>query len=217
MTSEQLEFTIAQYAADAASLTPDQRSAVEAAVGRDAGLRALLASERKLNDALRQLPAPDVNFDALLAKVSAAVADEPAHAAAADRGVLFRIVRSPMRLAAAAAVLIAAGVAVPLVRNASHPSPAPGTHNPAAGPTVVIRSTDNGATDAVATDIKAGDLAAPAGAPVGTPTPTNTVAIAPGPANGQPTAHFAEANPRPGRVEIGGDKPSTQSSAVSPF
>lgn len=102
------EFLISQYADG--SISDADRAAMDAILAEDAAARDALAEEQRLTEFLRGSSAPMqlVNWDALAEGISAAVAeaDEPAQS--------YRLIPQwiPARLALAASLLIASGIAV---------------------------------------------------------------------------------------------------------
>lgn len=89
MSSRQrLEWEVAQLADG--TLSPERRSAVEAALVSDAALRADYAANRRLDIMLRQAPPVEFEMEALAGRIMRAVADEPAFGSTsvpAGRGV----------------------------------------------------------------------------------------------------------------------------------
>lgn len=132
--SEELEFQIAQYADG--TLPAAEREAVEAALAEKPAARLLLAEYAGVGralDAAKGEPLPAVRWDRLADEISAAVAREAPESE--HVGVAGKIepaarpgsypisgwLRSPMRLAAAASVLLAVTVGIAVLR----PKPAP--------------------------------------------------------------------------------------------
>ena len=110
MTPDDLEFSISQYLDG--TLPPAERDALETRLGSDAEARALYAEYEALQGALSAAPMPPVQWDRLADHLFAAVAAEPEPAQS------YRLSRwlRPARLALAASVLLAGGVAFTLWR-----------------------------------------------------------------------------------------------------
>jgi len=111
MRSDELEFSISQYLD---GTVPElERPALERRLESDLSAQALLAEYRKLNEALRATPLPEVRWDLLAERLSHAVAEaeEPAQS--------YRIGwrRMPVPLGLAASVLFAAGIALHVYRS----------------------------------------------------------------------------------------------------
>ena len=127
MTSDELEFSISQYADG--TLPAGQRPAVDAALAADPAARRVLAEYRRLNQLLAAPPA-GVDWDRLAAHLSAAVDDERADERLARPAVAGRIGpawRSPWRIgsvAAAAAMAVTVGLLAHHGRPAGTPVPA---------------------------------------------------------------------------------------------
>ncbi len=129
MLDEQIEFAISQYIDG--SLPGDERSALEARLANDSGARALLAEYRRLEATLRSTPAaiPEVRWDALAEHISASIDhDERERLLLPIGNTASRSRFRLMPLAAAAAFVLASGIAV-LVFNKSDP-----THSVAPAP-----------------------------------------------------------------------------------
>jgi len=172
MTRDELEFLVSQYAeGDGALLTATERDAVERELATSADARAMLAAERRLGELLvaeaGDVPA-DVDFAALSRRVSTAVALAPAPevatpaAASAQRSRWF----SPVRMALAASVLVAAGVAIPLLSRQSNIDPTVNVGGPGGVATnsgktegTLIRKVDAPTDTAVATAVDGTDAA----------------------------------------------------------
>lgn len=108
MASEELEFSISQYADG--TLADEQRVALESRLADDPEAQALLAEDRSLTDLLRSAPTPEVRWDRLAESISAGI-DRAMEERAAGASWWFRH-RLPAGLAVAASVLIAIGIAV---------------------------------------------------------------------------------------------------------
>ena len=110
MTRDELEFSISQYLDG--NLVGEEESALEERLAGDADARALLAEYRGLDRALRSMPAPAVDFEALAGSISEAVAraEEPA------QSYRMHWVRTASALALAACVVIAAGVGIRMMQ-----------------------------------------------------------------------------------------------------
>lgn len=132
MTND-LEFSISRYLDG--DLAADERAALESRLAADAEARALFEQHRKIDAALRAMPLPAVQWEALAERISAAVdrADEPVQS--------YRIGAATAGwLAAAASLLLAAGVAVRVLQT----DPVPSTPNTiAAAEPKSIRVIDN--------------------------------------------------------------------------
>jgi anti-sigma factor RsiW len=115
------EFLISQYADG--TISDADRAALESLLSRDAEARQALADERRLTEFLSTAGAPmqAVDWDALAARISAAVADaeEPAPS--------YRLMPwwSPARLALAASVLIASAIGVSVYMSTQRASTVP--------------------------------------------------------------------------------------------
>ena len=120
MTSEALEFLISQYADG--TIDPAQRATVEAILAESAEARRLLAELGELDGALRAaVPAlPELDWAAWTSEISAATAR-----LAPRRSQSFRIgpFAWPARLAMAASILIALGLALLATHDNSTPRP----------------------------------------------------------------------------------------------
>ena len=110
VTRDELEFQISQYLDG--TLGEAERSALEARLGSDADARALLDEYRRLDAALKVAPLPAVNWDALSARISSAVADQQDEPARTYR---IGFVRTMAGLAVAACVLVAVGLGLRLM------------------------------------------------------------------------------------------------------
>src|SRR5688572_28802850 len=110
MPLDDLEFSISQYLDG--TLADADRVALEARLAEDAQARTLLEEYRALDAGLKAMPLPAVKWDAFAAHVSAAVGrlDEPVQSYRIGTFTRARWV------AAAAAVLVAAGVAFQMLR-----------------------------------------------------------------------------------------------------
>lgn len=110
MTRDDLEFSISQYLDG--TLAPAARDALETRLGSDAEARALYAQYEALQDVLANAPLPAVRWDRFAEQISAAMAREPEPAQSYMLSRWFR----PARLALAASVLLAGGIAFSLFR-----------------------------------------------------------------------------------------------------
>lgn len=110
MQTDDLEFSISQYLDG--TLPSAERDALETRLGSDAEARALYAQYAALQDVLAAAPLPAVRWDRLAEQISAAVAREPEPAQSYKLSRWFR----PARLALAASVLLAGGVAFSIFR-----------------------------------------------------------------------------------------------------
>jgi hypothetical protein len=120
MTSEALEFLISQYADG--TIDPAQRATVEAILAQSAEARRLLAEQGELDTALRTaVPAlPELDWAAWTSEISAATSQ-----LAPPASQSFRIgpLAWPARLAMAASILIALGLAILATRDNSATRP----------------------------------------------------------------------------------------------
>jgi anti-sigma factor RsiW len=145
MASDDLDILISRYA-EGDALSPAERARVERALDTDAAANDLLAGEHRLTDLLRAAPLPAVNYELLATRISAAIPQAP------SRGdvpvTAHRAFWSTSKLALAASVLIAVGVAVPLLtRDGPATSPptiqsTPTGASPMAAVPVTIRAVD---------------------------------------------------------------------------
>lgn len=111
MNLEQLEFQITQYLDG--TLSEGQRAALEQRLSADPEARRLLEEHRRVDALLKQMPpVPQVNWDALAQHISASVAQQEAPV----RHYSLTWLTRPSRLAAAAALLLATGLAWTLLR-----------------------------------------------------------------------------------------------------
>ena len=136
MTRDELEFSISQYLDG--TLADAERDALEVRLAGDVEARALLAEYRAIDAGLKAMPLPAVNWDAFASHVSSAVTDADASAHTYRIGGGYRMTRW---LAAAAAVVVAGGVALQMLKPVDRTQPVP----PAAE-AVVIRIVDEPAT-----------------------------------------------------------------------
>ncbi len=105
MLQEDLEFRISQYIDG--TLDEPQRRALEAEIVRNPEAAVLLEQFRQIDQALQtSLPLPDINYDALAARISDAIAAED------QPHVLFSFkwVRHAVSVAAAACILLVGGL-----------------------------------------------------------------------------------------------------------
>lgn len=119
--SEQAEFAIAQYADG--TLAGDDAAEVAAKLQTSAAAQSTFAQYQRVDALLKSAPLPEIQWDRLAAHLSEAVANADAAASRSARS--YRIadwIRSPMRLAAAASVLLAVGIGAWIVRS---PKPTP--------------------------------------------------------------------------------------------
>ena len=143
MNSTELEYAISQYVDG--TLPPAERAALEEALAGDPVARATLAEYEALQAALKTaLPAPaDIDYDALGARISAAVAQEKE--TPVRHYAMPWVGQSRRALAVAASVLLAIGVGIvsfSVLRNQPNievtiPTPS-GGNGGAAMPTVVV-------------------------------------------------------------------------------
>jgi anti-sigma factor RsiW len=119
MTRDELEFSISQYLDG--TLPAADRDALETRLGSDAEARAIYAEYEALQGVLAAAPVPAVRWDRLAEEISAAVAREemPAQSYKLSRWL------RPVRLAVAASVLLAGGIAFTLLRTAGDPASGP--------------------------------------------------------------------------------------------
>lgn len=210
MTRDELEFLVSQYAeGDGALLTPAERDVVERQLATDPEARAMLADERRLSDLLAAETgdlAGDVDFSALSRRISTAVALAPLPevAPAAPTAARARWL-SPMRMALAASVLVAAGVAIPLLSRHGNTNTDVNVGGPVAtnGATPIeIRKVDGlGTTADAPTDV----------AVAGPKTPSVVIAeVKPGPTAAQAVRTADAAIQRPSRVVIAPDTQPAQ-------
>ena len=130
MTRDELEFSISQYLDG--TLRAAERDALETRLGSDAEARAVYAEYEALQGVLASAPLPAVQWDRLAEEISAAVAR---HEMPAQSYKLSRWLR-PARLAVAASVLVAGGLAFSVLRMGGDPTPTP------AEPTRIVLKTD---------------------------------------------------------------------------
>ncbi len=201
--TEELEVLINRYADGDETLTPAERQRIETELDRSAEANELLASEHRLTDLLRTAdPVPNINYDLLATRISAAIPQSPAAVAEREKPVTAsRSFWSMPKLALAASLLIAGGVAIPLLMN-DGASPVPPLVTNSTGP--VIDGSDNNAI--AVTTIRAVDDNAPFANATAEGTTTN-VTVGPSPALvGRPTGSQyglrATTNPEPSRVII---------------
>ena len=110
MTRDELEFSISQYIDG--TLGARERDALEERLATDAEARAVHAEYASLQRVLKAAPAPEVDWDQFAAQISGAVAREemPQQSYKISRWL------RPARLAIAASVLVAAGLAFTLLK-----------------------------------------------------------------------------------------------------
>jgi anti-sigma factor RsiW len=142
MTREELEFSISQYIDG--TLGARERDALEERLATDAEARALYAEYESLQRVLAAAPVPEVDWDQFAARISAAVAREelPQQSYKISRWL------RPARLAVAASVLMAAGVAFSLLQPGTKQGSVPGNVEPTR--IVVVDPAPAGETTAVA-------------------------------------------------------------------
>lgn len=122
MLDEQFEFAISQYLDGA--LPADERNALETRLATDGEARTVLAEYRRLDAKLRSTPAaiPELRWDALAEHISAAIDhDERDRLLLPIGNTVSRSRFRLMPLAAAAAFVLASGIAV-LVFQQSNPT-----------------------------------------------------------------------------------------------
>ena len=115
MTRDELEFSISQYLDG--TLGARERDALESGWRRDAEARALYAEYESLQRVLTAAPLPEVRWDQFAAQISGAVAREEMPQQSYKIGQWLR----PARLAIAASVLVAAGIAFTLLKPGTKP------------------------------------------------------------------------------------------------
>jgi anti-sigma factor RsiW len=201
VTRDELEFSISQYLDG--TLAADQQRALEERLATDAEARALHAEYRSLQGVLTgAMPVPDVDWDQFATRVSAAVDREEAPAQSYK---ISRWFSRPMRLAIAASVLVAAGIAFTLLRPGGHGTvPAPG------GVTTQIVKIDEPAVPNGVAQAQSGSATEP----------TLVVAIAPpAPGEERPTVlRYADSVvQRPSRAMIVSAAPVAQDTSAAPF
>lgn len=117
MASEELEFSISQYADG--TLAEEQRVALESRLATDAEAQALLTEDKSLTDLLRSVPLPAVRWDRLAESISLAI-DQQNEDQTARASWWFRH-RIPAGLAIAASVLVAIGIAMNVLMPGNSP------------------------------------------------------------------------------------------------
>jgi hypothetical protein len=201
VASSELDILISRYA-EGDALTPAERERVEKALDTDAAANDLLASEHRLTDLLRSAPLPEVNYELLATRISASIPQVPVHGE--TPATAHRSFWSGSKLALAASVLIAAGVAIPLL-NRSGPVDS----------TPTINRTMTSGADPVATAAPMTIRAVDGNTAVATTAAgTQDVTVGPSPALvGRPVAdRYAETNTnRPAKVVITGENSATPS------
>lgn len=139
MDREQLQFQIAQYAAG--TLNDGERREVDQLLASDADAREMLAEEERLTVLLRAVPMPEIDVDAMARRILTATAVLPM-----PRRETGWAGFSPLRLSLAASVIIAAGLAIPILsRSGPNDSPVVPTGNSGPSPIaqpIVIRAVD---------------------------------------------------------------------------
>ena len=131
MTRDELEFQISQYLDG--TLAEAERSALDARLAVDADARALLDQYHRLDFVLKAAPVPSVNWEALSAQISGAVAEQEDIPAKTYR---IGFARTLAGLAVAASVLIGLGFGIRLLQ----PSRSDRANNPviAKSPTEIV-------------------------------------------------------------------------------
>ena len=124
MTRDELEFSISQYLDG--TLAAAQRDALDERLASDAEARAVLAEYQALQGVLASSPIPDVNWDQFAAQISSAVARQELPAQSYKLSAWLR----PARLAIAASVLLAIGVATALLVNRTGDGPVTASAEP---------------------------------------------------------------------------------------
>jgi len=123
---EQIEFAISQYLDG--TLTEDRRAEVEGLLADDAHLRGVLEEHRSLTELLRSDRVPEVRWEGLSKSISSAMDLELEERT--RRASWWIRLRGPMSLAAAASVILVAGISL---RYLLGPRPTP-TPNPIVTP-----------------------------------------------------------------------------------
>jgi anti-sigma factor RsiW len=199
MDRDDLEFAISQYVDG--TLVGGKREALEARLRLDPAARAVLADFRALDAELKALPLPDVRWDALASQISSAIAVAEAPAQASYRIADYRWTRW---VAAAAAVLIAAGTAFVALRGGGDAKPI----------NIVIQSDPKPAPAPIEiTLVNASQDEAPVATPV-------VVVIGPGDSlKDQPTLnrYASDVISRPSQVLIASSASPVQDISLSPF
>ena len=106
MTRDELEFSISQYIDG--TLGARERDALEERLATDAEARAVHTEYESLQRVLKAAPVPELDWDRFAARISGAVAREELPAQSYRIGQWLR----PARLAIAASVLVAVGLAI---------------------------------------------------------------------------------------------------------
>ncbi len=143
MTDEQLQFAISQYVDG--TLPPTEAAALEKRLKEDPAARKLLQEYRRINDLIDvALPAPEVDWDQLSTKISAAIDREASSSPTVqEQPATYRMWGYAWKpLAMAAAVLVCATVAVVAIKSGSD-SDRP-TSPVAVNPTAVSTETGRG-------------------------------------------------------------------------
>jgi anti-sigma factor RsiW len=202
MTRDDLEFSISQYLDG--TLGARERDALEERLATDGEARAVYAEYESLQGVLTTAaaaPVPGVDWDAFAARVSGAVGREKPPAQSYKIGAWLR----PARLAIAASVLVAAGLAFALL--------GPGGGGGSDGPTAPVQPTRIVAVDKA----PAGEAVAVAAAP--NPEPVR-VTIGPSPEAADDTIFVRYADTvvqRPSKALIVSAAPAGQDSPSTPF
>ena len=123
MTRDELEFSISQYLDG--TLGDAQRDALDERLAMDADARALLAEYQSLQGTLVADALPEMDWEALSNRISAAVSREALPAQSYKINSWF----SPARLAIAASALIAAGIGFSVLRD----------KQPTTGPAIAVQ------------------------------------------------------------------------------
>jgi anti-sigma factor RsiW len=130
-----LEYSITQYLDGA--LSDSQRDALEVRLATDAAARAMLEEHEKLDGLLKSGGVPQLQWEAIAAQISLAVASAEMPAAQSPaRSLKMPWVRMAAPLALAASVLISAGLAIRLIHFGA--SPAPTGNGSAGGPAIAV-------------------------------------------------------------------------------
>ena len=200
--SSDLEILISRYAEGDDSLTPAERQRVEHALDTDADANDVLAGEHRLTNLLRAAPLPEVNYELLAARISANIPNTAAAVIEPRPATASRSFWTGSKLAMAASVLIAAGVAIPILNRG-------GDGRPGSPGTVVNSGPDTSMTAAAPVTIRAMHGGTGVAA---TPADAANVVIGPSPAvAGRPAGdRYTEASGnRPAKVVISGETPAT--------
>ncbi|HVT90520.1 MAG TPA: hypothetical protein VHD56_16820 [Tepidisphaeraceae bacterium] len=119
MNREELEYAISQYIDGI--LPPLERSALEERLATDAEARAILGEYQQLNSAIKQsMPMPSIQWDRLAEQIGRALDEEEAP----TQNYKLHSAQWVRRLAIAAAILLAVGVSIPMLRRpGTNPAP----------------------------------------------------------------------------------------------